>query len=678
MNIDKYENNIINNIKAHNKNIKAIGFDLQFDLILSLTNEQYESFNINFSEINNLEYIKEKFNENIFSFIKLSSNNFLFNIILFINRANIIKSNIKYIIPFVYNISKEISFINDIIYNILKNEGIFLIPLNLTKKIADIKFIFNLIENNKIISTKKYFIQNNCDYTENRDNIDDNNINNNNNNKIDNNSKNKLKKNKKVNSNINKIDEAKIKSLINSLNKCDFVLTTSDNINHLIEIFKEHKSFDKIIKYFELKKLCIIYDIPLMKNFAEKIISVTDIYFFEQSDLNLFFNTNNNKSNNNNNNNFIKNKKEIFKLINYIIKQIEQKDNKTLKIEIIIDKLMEINIIQHDPGTQLLIENFKDSILVFGNKKFINNKNEEIILDNNYNYLKSIYIGAFLSRLFYSKTYNTCLIVSIKCLLKAIKLFKNNLNYLKEDNNTYYTTLVKKNLNHSKSVQNLKYSKLESQFILDGKNICEMNSKNAYNSLYDDNCISFFESINNRNFLYKQGFLNKKGKILADPDRIIKIFDIKNKKRINCYQNEMNKFYNIKIKNDISQKLIGKLSLAKNVKIDKNNFTMQTFNILNKQFIKKENIIPSLKDNNNKVIFGNQLYNKEVKKIKVNSNINKRYFKGSTFNKTFYKSIYKNNSTIKNARNKPIKNIDYFKYKHRAYLIDNSPDFLNL
>ena len=41
MNIYKYENNIINNIKAHNKNIKAIGFDLQFDLILSLTNEQY-------------------------------------------------------------------------------------------------------------------------------------------------------------------------------------------------------------------------------------------------------------------------------------------------------------------------------------------------------------------------------------------------------------------------------------------------------------------------------------------------------------------------------------------------------------------------------------------------------------------------------------------------------------
>ena len=672
MKINKYESILINKIKDNIKNIKAIGFNLQLDLILSLTKEQYESFNINFHDINNLECIKEKFNENLLPFIKLSSNNFLFNIILFINRANIIKSNIKYIIPFVYNISKDISFINNIIFNILKKEGIILMPLNLVEKTADIYFIFNLvIENNKIISTKKFFVENNCDCKENNDK-ENNNINNNN---IDNNSKSKRKKNKKGNNNtINEIDNVKIESLINALNKCDFILTTTDNINNLIKIFKEHKSFDKIIKFLEVMKLCIIYDIPLMKNFVEKIISVTDIYFFEKNDLDRFFNTNNNI----NNNNIDKNQKEICKLINYITKQVEQKDNKTIKIEIIIDKLRKINIIQHDSGTQLVLEKFSDSILVFEKNNLINNEDEEKILNKNYNYLKSVYIGAFLSRLFYSKTYNTCLTASINCLKKAIKLFKNKLNYLNEDSNTYYTILVRKNLNHSKSVQNLKYSKLETQFILDGKNICEMNSKNAYNSLYDDNCISFFESINNRNFLHKQGFINKKGRILADPDRIIKIFDIKNKRRINSYQKEMNKFYNIKIKNNISQKLLGELSLVKKVTIDKNNFSMQTFNKLNKQFIKKENIIPSLKDNKNKIIFGRQLYNKEVKKIKVNTNISKRYFKGLTFNKTYYKSIYQNNSTNKNTRNMGRKNLDYFNYKHRTYLIERSPDFLSL
>ena len=62
------------------------------------------------------------------------------------------------------------------------------------------------------------------------------------------------------------------------------------------------------------------------------------------------------------------------------------------------------------------------------------------------------------------------------CVNKVIKLIKNKQKNLNENiNNNLYKTFVKKHLNHSKSMRNLKNSKLESQFILDGNNICEMN-----------------------------------------------------------------------------------------------------------------------------------------------------------------------------------------------------------
>ena len=57
MKINKYESILINKIKDNIKNIKAIGFNLQLDLILSLTKEQYESFNINFHDINIIFYL---------------------------------------------------------------------------------------------------------------------------------------------------------------------------------------------------------------------------------------------------------------------------------------------------------------------------------------------------------------------------------------------------------------------------------------------------------------------------------------------------------------------------------------------------------------------------------------------------------------------------------------------
>ena len=129
-NLNKNENF---NDKQETINITTIGFSLQFDLILSLTREQLTSYSINFDEINDLQNLRNIINENFISLINISSNNFLFNTILYINRTNKVKSNIKYIIPFVPAIYENISFMDDVIKNVLEKEGIIIAPLNLIR-----------------------------------------------------------------------------------------------------------------------------------------------------------------------------------------------------------------------------------------------------------------------------------------------------------------------------------------------------------------------------------------------------------------------------------------------------------------------------------------------------------------------------------------------------------------
>lgn len=643
--MDKTDKNLINKNEDNNRiNITCIGFNLQFDLVLSLTKEQYTNNKIIYNAINKLEDLKEKINENILSLIKITSNNFLFNVILFLNRANKIKSNIRYIIPFVSRVSIQFDFFDKIIKDVLEKEGIEILPINIMKKNFEIHLILNLIENNKIISTKKFFIDNNSQYNDNpRFNK---NINLNQNKQINN-----ITDNKTNQSNVSyKDDDIKINFLINSIYKGSFILTSTDNINGIINLFQEKKAFEKIIEYLHSMKLCIIYDTPL-NDFTQKIMGITNIFFFEKSLLNQFFKIDN-KS----------------KIINSFTNQIEQNENKIIKIEIIIDNLKEISIIQYDSISQLIIHQLVEPIILYQikhNNRDDDNEKEDNIITNNYNYLKSVYIGAFLSRLLYKKSFNTCFEAAVDCTIKIIKELKDEGKYL-QDNNNNYTIIVKKKLNYSKSMKNYRNYKMEDQFILDGNNICEMNSRKEYNPIFDNYCISFFESIKNRKFLYKSGFINKNGRILIDPDRINKSRDIKSKKVINMYQKEMKNFSKIKIKNDVSIKLLEKLSKAKIAKIDKNKFNMNTFDKLNIRRFKKEYFLPSLKEEKCSSIFGQKLYNKEVKKNTINSNAQKRYFIGLNLNKIYYKA----NNGIKsldfsNKKNKTTKKKDLFSYNNK-------------
>ena len=104
--------------------------------------------------------------------------------------------------------------------------------------------------------------------------------------------------------------------------------------------------------------------------------------------------------------------------------------------------------------------------------------------------------------------------------------------------------------------------------------------------------------------------------------------------------------------------------MAKDVKFNKNNCDIQTFNEINKSKAQKEYFLPSLKREKSALIFGSKLYTKEIKKIRINSNINKRYFNGFSFNKTVYKSAHKSDD-INKSKKRHIRfvKIDFKKYK---------------
>ena len=577
--MNKSKSIIFNKNKGGNNTIISLGYDLQFDLELSLTYDQFEENKIDFYKIKNIEYLKEKLNKNLISSIKISSKNFLFNSILFINRAYKTKSNIKYIIPFKIKYTEKIFFMEDIINEILLNEGITIIPLDLTENLPQINFIINLIENNKIKRTKYLDIFDFKNYHKNENNLYD--------------------------------DEKGVNTLINSINKCNYLITSISNYNNYIHIFFDEKNFvSKIQNHLKLFNVCIIYDDEPIYYHLKKIKDLGNIIIYPKN----------------------------IKQYNNINKNSDNKD-KNANLEIILDELKRIIIIQYDTFSKLVIFKINEPIILDS----IDNINDiGGDLASPY-YLESVYIGAFLSRLLNKQIFNTCLSVSLQCLKKVLKLlkFKKEEKYFSYKND-YYEISVKKSLSHSQSQEDLKNYMLEHQFVLDGNNKCEMNKIKEYNSLYDDNCRSYFEKIKNKNYLIKQGFVNKKGQIIINPEEMKKQNQFKTKKTVNYYQKNLKKLYETKNNKNISQKIFEKLSSAKEID-SKRELNLENFNKLNKYCINNDIFLPAIKEKNDK-----KLYHYDRSKEIVLKNLSKRYFEGNKSQLSYIS--FQNNNTPKNRK----------------------------
>lgn len=507
--------NLLNKKKYNKyKSFKSLASSLNLEMILSLEERQYESLNIKYKEIAKVEDLNNFCPKNplemkkLTSLIELHSNNFLFNSILFINQSSNIKYPIKYLIPFSPKFPQELYFMYEVIKSITEINNIYIEEYNILDIKPNIVFTLKLIENDITVDEKSFLIANENNYS--------------------------------INSNIkiieNKNEETKYNDdLYKELNfgyDCEIFYTTiSDLFNCKKNSEKDIVDFiQNLINKNPKSKICINFDdnyLSISKDFIENIFSNTDIFIIEKKDVinfydNLFNHVDNDEDNKNNS---ITKKNNI--LANFFVNKIKTtKINQQIKLGIFINDMKEIFLIQQDPkSNSILVEINQKLDLIPLNKKEDELKMYKELIKSDYNSLKSVYVGAFLNRLIKQESIFICLKASLKCTIKYIEIKKFGLD-VPTVQNYYEIKINKKNkkfkINKLENKIEIKNKLLENKFVLDCTNL--NNKINIYNSLYDENCISFFNSKEIRKHLQRQGFINKKGKILVDPQ--------KNKERI--------------------------------------------------------------------------------------------------------------------------------------------------
>ena len=626
--------------KKDNNNNKSpslicLGSSLNLELTLSLEEKQYESIGINYKEISKLNDLKNLFRyqsslsplkkEKLASLIELKSNNFLFNSILFINQSSKKKIPIKYLIPFSPKFSKELNFIYDITRLITETNNISIEDSNLLDINPKIVFTLKLIDADNTIDQKSFLITNENHYNSNNF------------------------ENKKD----DKSEKEKNKELFDGLNfnyDCDYFYTSTSELfdsmvmsGNQIDIFLK-----KLINKCPDIKICINYDGNYSldkKNDILKLINITDIFIFEKKDVISFYN---NLFSINSQNKEEKKEKTNFLEEFFIYKIKSERNNPKMKIGIFINSLKEIFLIKQEPKTNLILFHSNNNInIIPAISNEYQRKQYDELISLKYNSIKSVYVGAFLNRLIRQESFEVCLKTSLKCCTKYLNILKFGLDVPSIQN--YYE--IKNAKLHKKKIskEEIKNKQLENQFVLDCTNLT--NKKSLYNSLYDENCVNFFNSKEIRKYLQKQGFINKKGMILIDPDKTNDKFLTMSKKEkkevFRKFQNKIRDVKEIRRNNDNRLEKLNQISLINKRALKDYNHkdfdsTSSDYNTDFKHFY-----LPKIK---NKIIIMNKSPNISNKFENLYGENNKEDLKGSIRKKK--KNLSEINIITKNFRPK--------------------------
>ena len=700
---------------------------LDIELNLFLYKSLADKFNFDINNYNNVQDLKNIFypnnnnenNVNYFDYLILSSKNNLINTLLFINRAYKTKTFIEFIMPNKLDFSENTKFVRKLLTDVCNLNYLYIIENKIIDIPSIIEFYIKIIDDEtKTIVQSKYFelfeindieIDSNL-YKENKTTENSSEIINNN----------KLIKNKRKN---------KIKIVYN-FDKVNYFLIDLfffkelvwkykfDMLQFIYEIININKNIifiliinDNCFKGIEFSSLIDIY---------KEIIELSDIIFCSKNELNYFFNTYNelkkinyNKTNTNilsrsNSNYFnhksmyqrypkLNNKKIPNTLLNInemdldLILLDEEKHRKNFpRISILLDKLNSATIYTQ-VGAHMKVDYNETFYFKLKSHKLNLNDNNLINEQNEKNFY--FFIGGFLSRFIYNKTFRVCFYAGFMLLQKILKNLKKNRYYVNIDDYNVLVPNIKKSFKEKLIHQNLKFLQeimnKEKGFILDCTNINESKIKN-YNPLLDNNCASYLLRKNNFDHLKKNGFINKKGILLKDPGNFEKPkYNYTTRKKIlrpllfdfnNIYDNKyLNK---INIFNTI-QKSSDKISI-KEIKNDKYSKTLNNFHRnKNKKIVfleyqsndKSNNIFKNrIKTRNNNI--KNEDYSSSIEKTSKNFYLN---LKQKTNRRENIKNLIINSLNKKEAKNeiyinhkiKIPKHTKYAKYLFKLY----KPDF---
>ena len=706
------------------KKLCSIGIlDIDLNLILYKSLAKTNNFDINnYNKVQDLKNIfyEKKNNENTidyFNYIFLSSDNNLINTLLFINRAYKTKTFIEFIMPNQLDFSETTKFVRNLLKDVCNRNYLFIIENRLLDVPSKIKFNIKILddETKEIIETKSFelFEMNDLeiDFNINKDNSDS--------------ESNGDKFNKKMNPKYNIKMEY-------TFDKTDFFLIDLFSYNQLIgknkidmvqfiyNILNKNKNIliilvmnNKCFKGIELTSNLDIY---------KEIIELSDIIFCNKNEMNYFLKTYNdlkeininidkikvkklniitkNKSNIIDNNSNIlfpnihsnKNRNIPHTLLNinendldFIILDSDKHRKNIPRKSILLDKFESVTIYSQS-GAHMNID--YSEIFYFkmkSTKLNINIENDE--KNEKYYYY---FIGGFLSRYIYSKSFRVCFFAGFLLLKKILK------NIIKKKylfNIDEYNVLVpneKKTLKEKIIEQNLKIfqekTSKENGFILDCTNINGCKIKN-YNPLLDDNCASYLLNKNNFEHLQKQRFINKNGIILKDPGRYekLKSHTITKKKNLKPIFIELNNIK--KPNNNFNQKMLNTLKISNsNTKESKNHKYSKTINDFYRIKNKKKGFMDYQDNEANKykniIVRTNK---KDEYSILLSKTTTKNFHINiNKINKSPIKKLKKNNLIMENfgfnstknslAKSKQVKLPKYEKYKKFLFQLYR-PDF---
>lgn len=611
------------------KKLCSLGrLNININLVLRKTETQKLNFDIN--SYNKIEDLKNIFSFNYMDFITLTSDNYLINTLLYINRASKNKSFIEFIMPnqLEYDYSKK--FIKNLIEDVLAKNYFFIIENKFTNSDSKIKFIIKIIDddNNEVISYKNFelFERNEMDFE-----LEENN---------DEKTQNLFLN--KINYNFNKtdyliIDLKEIKKLlidynsiynflfkiVNKYSSLTIILIIDDNIN------EQYKDELFIIK--QLIELCdIIFSFKNnMNNFLKSFYSLKKRDIWEIEPSKIYFLPKNNESLNE---------------LDLITKDFDKYRQNVPRISVIFDEFNLIYIYKQH-FSKKFVSYEKIFPLLMNEINFTDNIKEFIY--SNSNKLYHIFIGGFLSRYIYNKPFDICLKAGKLLMKKAINIFISQKDYF-TNQEKYNVEVNSKKINLIQRVK--KIISKEKNFILDCTNEAKSHKK-EYNVLNDNNCL---------------GFLTKK-------------YYSKQKKKVPSLMDKINTLLR-KPKNKQCSILQSNASSPVNNNLDR----VQKNNLYTKNKIKR--LLPFISANDIKKYTS---FNQEKNLYDIKYNIHKNSKTISSFvkpkNKKYkivnnYKSNYNanRNSLVENVLNNINETEDYNKYLFKMYQPQKSfEDFLN-
>jgi hypothetical protein len=512
-----------------NQNLIAFGV-IDFELNLNLTEIECKYYNVNYDNFVTLQGLKDCFNlTGILNQIVLNSNNSLITSLIYLNKSNTKKTFIKFVSlnPFKSQFLEEEEFMYDVVKYVTEQNYIL---LNTEEGICEITDCPVKIRLKIKLPNKDLIIHEFCKKTQ-----DQSSKNNEQENEQPTNKEDVDNDNTKALKDMVKVDFEKFNFIFLDVNDFFYLqknyihksqLNSLKILNFIKFLIKSYKNIKLILTFGN-----IITNFSLITSKTENIqmlqelLNLSEICFYERKDALAFFNLINELNADDSAAEFkeddqssIKNKNETIKTFfhtnirnrnYYSFTQIPNKTN------IFIEDLNKIFIIEKSQETNRTT--FENEYQIEIHKKI--NHTNQIIIDQykkqifiNYEQLKAVFIGGFISRLINKCAFYSCFLAGQEITHRILDLLYSGTELMV--NPEYYLVSVKLEEVKSK-VKNEIAKKKEGKFVLDCINEKQSQLK-FYNPLRDSHLRSFFNSNSVLKQLRSSGFVDINGHIV-DP-----------------------------------------------------------------------------------------------------------------------------------------------------------------